>query len=116
MDSEVAPYVRMALRKAKGSGAPKGKTSRIDLTDKVALEYYTNKKTFEGSLSLSLEDGTEPLTPVKFVGVGKKKKKRNIFLPLLNSSINALAPTLPLRISYRWNRLKKILPVIWKWL
>ncbi|MDK2788954.1 MAG: type restriction enzyme subunit [Epulopiscium sp.] len=55
---------------------PKGGTSPIDLTDKVALEYYTNKKTFEGSLSLSPQDGTVPLSPVKFVGTGEKKEQK----------------------------------------
>lgn len=54
---------------------PKGKTSRIDLTDKVALEYYTNKKTFEGSLSLSPKDDTVPLTPVKFAGTGVREEQ-----------------------------------------
>ncbi|MDI6600951.1 MAG: type I restriction endonuclease [Thermoanaerobacteraceae bacterium] len=52
---------------------PKGKASRIDLTDKVALEYYTNKKTFEGSFSLSPKGDTKPLTPAKFAGTGVKE-------------------------------------------
>ncbi|SHF14922.1 type I restriction enzyme, R subunit [Desulforamulus putei DSM 12395] len=55
---------------------PKSKTSRIDLTDKVALEYYTNKKTFEGSLSLCPKDNTIPLTPVRFVGNGKTEEQK----------------------------------------
>lgn len=55
---------------------PKGKTSRINLTDKVALEYYANKKTFEGSLSLSPKDDTVPLTPVKFAGTGVKEEEK----------------------------------------
>lgn len=55
---------------------PKKGTSPIDLTDKVVLEYYTNKKTFEGSLSLSPQDDTMPLSPARFVGTGEKKKPK----------------------------------------
>lgn len=54
---------------------PKGKTSRIDLTDKVALEYYTNKKTFEGSLSLSPEDETVLVTPTKYADAAVKEER-----------------------------------------
>lgn len=55
---------------------PKGGNSPIDLTDKVALEYYTNKKTFEGSLSLTPRDTTEAkLSPGIFVGTGSGTKE-----------------------------------------
>lgn len=55
---------------------PKGSYSTIDLTDKVALEYYTNKKTFEGSLSLSPQDANTPLTPTRFAGTGERKEQK----------------------------------------
>lgn len=55
---------------------PKGSHSTIDLTDKVALEYYTNKKTFEGSLSLSPQDANTPLTPTRFAGTGERKEQK----------------------------------------
>lgn len=53
---------------------PKGKATRIDLTDKVALEYYANRKTFEGSLSLSPGDETVPVTPTKYVSTAVKEE------------------------------------------
>jgi len=55
---------------------PKGSHSPIDLTGKVALEYYTNKKTFEGSLSLSPEDANTPLAPARFSGTGERKEQK----------------------------------------
>lgn len=62
-------YLTYLIRKL-----PKGKTTTINLTDEVALEYYTNKKTFEGNLSLKVSDGTVPLTPTQFAGTGKKEE------------------------------------------
>lgn len=48
----------------------------INIFDEVALEYYKNEKIFEGNLSLQPEGETEPLTPVKYVGTGKKKDEK----------------------------------------
>ena len=47
---------------------PKGKGSTVHLSDEIALEYYVNKKTFEGSASLSSDDENVPVTPVRFAG------------------------------------------------
>ncbi|MDI3534516.1 MAG: type restriction enzyme subunit [Thermosediminibacterales bacterium] len=63
-------YLTYLLRKL-----PKSKASRVNLTDKVALEYYTNKKTFEGSLSLAPNEEVVPLTPAKFAGTGVKEEQ-----------------------------------------
>lgn len=63
-------YLTYLLRKL-----PKSKASRVNLTDKVALEYYTNKKTFEGSLSLAPNEEAVPLTPAKFAGTGVKEEQ-----------------------------------------
>ena len=52
---------------------PKGKGSTIHLADEVALEYYTIKKTFDGSISLTPEDGNTPVTPVRFAGTVVKE-------------------------------------------
>jgi type I restriction enzyme R subunit len=40
----------------------------------VALEYYSNKKTFEGNLSLKIADEIVPLTPTQFAGRGEKER------------------------------------------
>jgi type I restriction enzyme R subunit len=54
---------------------PKEKGSTVHLADEIALEYYTTKKTFEGSISLTPEDENVPLTPVKFAGTGVKEEQ-----------------------------------------
>jgi type I restriction enzyme R subunit len=54
---------------------PKEKGSTIHLADEVALEYYTVKKTFEGSISLTPDDENVPVTPVKFAGTGVKEEQ-----------------------------------------
>ena len=52
---------------------PKGKGSTIHLADEVALEYYTIKKTFDGSISLTPGGGNTPVTPVRFAGTVVKE-------------------------------------------
>lgn len=52
---------------------PRGKGSTVHLSDEIALEYYTNKKTFEGSISLTSDDENVPITPVKFAGAETKE-------------------------------------------
>ncbi|MFS8541539.1 MAG: hypothetical protein LOD89_05560, partial [Tissierellales bacterium] len=54
---------------------PKEKGSTIHLADEVALEYYTIKKTFDGSISLTPEDGNTPVTPVRFAGTVVKEEQ-----------------------------------------
>ncbi|XOQ45321.1 MAG: Type I site-specific restriction-modification system, R (restriction) subunit and related helicases [Clostridium sp.] len=54
---------------------PKKKGSNVHLADEIALEYYTTKKTFEGSISLSSDDENVPVTPVKFAGTGVKEEQ-----------------------------------------
>jgi len=51
------------------------KAGSIDLTDKVALEYYTTKKTFAGNLSLSPGGNDAPLPPPRFAGSGVKEEQ-----------------------------------------
>jgi type I restriction enzyme, R subunit len=53
---------------------PKGKGSTVHLADEIALEYYTTRKTFEGSISLTADDEV-PVTPVKFAGTGVKEEQ-----------------------------------------
>jgi type I restriction enzyme, R subunit len=54
---------------------PREKGSTVYLADEIALEYYTAKKTFEGSISLTPEDENVPVTPVKFAGTGVKEEQ-----------------------------------------
>jgi type I restriction enzyme R subunit len=54
---------------------PKEKGSTVHLADEIALEYYTTKKTFEGSISLTPDDENVPVTPVKFAGTGVKEEQ-----------------------------------------
>lgn len=61
-------YLSFLLRKL-----PKGKSGgSIDLADDIALEFYTNKKTFDGSVSLTPDAENPPLIPTKFTGGGQK--------------------------------------------
>ncbi len=53
---------------------PKGKGSTVHLADEIALEYYTTRKTFEGSISLTADDEVS-VTPVKFAGTGVKEEQ-----------------------------------------
>lgn len=54
---------------------PKEKGSTIHLADEIALEYYSIKKTFEGSITLTSDDENVPVTPVKFAGTGVKEEQ-----------------------------------------
>ncbi|TZE82096.1 type I restriction endonuclease subunit R [Calorimonas adulescens] len=54
---------------------PKEKGSTVHLADEIALEYYTTKKTFEGSISLTPDDENVPVIPVKFAGTGVKEEQ-----------------------------------------
>ncbi|MGF7430720.1 type I restriction endonuclease [Thermoanaerobacterium thermosaccharolyticum] len=54
---------------------PKEKGSTVHLADEIALEYYTTKKTFEGSISLTPDDENVPVTPVKFAGTVVKEEQ-----------------------------------------
>lgn len=54
---------------------PREKGSTVHLADEIALEYYTTKKTFEGSISLTPDDENVPVTPVKFAGTGVKEEQ-----------------------------------------
>lgn len=62
-------YLTYLIRKL-----PRGKVPTVNLSDEVALEYYSNKKTFEGNLSLKIADEIVPLTPTQFAGGGKKER------------------------------------------
>jgi type I restriction enzyme R subunit len=55
---------------------PKRINEKVDLLDEVALEYYTNKKIFEGSLSLDPGADCKPLTPAQYAGSGKKEDEK----------------------------------------
>lgn len=61
-------YITYLLRKL-----PKDKSSAVNLTDEIALEYYTTKKTFDGSISLPSGEQSSPLPPAKYSG-GKSKE------------------------------------------
>ena len=53
---------------------PKGSTERVDVDDKVLLEYYRLEKDFEGSIDLApTEEGFRPITGE----AGRKDKKKN---------------------------------------
>lgn len=51
---------------------PKEKGSTLHLADEIALEYYTAKKTFDGSVPLSSDTENVPVTPARFAGTGIK--------------------------------------------
>ncbi len=55
---------------------PKEKGSTVHLADEIALEYYTIKKTFEGSVSLTPDDGNIPVVPVRFAGTLAKEEQK----------------------------------------
>lgn len=55
---------------------PREKGSSIHLADEVALEYYTIKKTFEGSVSLTPDYENVPVAPVKFAGTTIKEEQK----------------------------------------
>jgi len=63
---------------------PKEKGSTIHLADEIALEYYTTKKTFEGSISLTPDDGNVPITPVMFAGTGAKEDKKEYLSSIID--------------------------------
>jgi len=64
-------YLTYLLRKL-----PKEKGSTIHLADEIALEYYTIKKTFEGSISLTPDDENIPVTPVRFAGTAVREEEK----------------------------------------
>ena len=55
---------------------PKEKGSTVHLADEIALEYYTVKKTFEGSISLTPDDENVPVAPVRFAGAGAREEEK----------------------------------------
>ncbi|HHU63962.1 MAG TPA: type I restriction endonuclease subunit R [Clostridiales bacterium] len=55
---------------------PKEKGSTVHLADEIALEYYTVKKTFEGSISLTPDDENVPVAPVRFAGAGVREEEK----------------------------------------
>lgn len=58
---------------------PKAPTESIDLSDEVSLDYYTNKKIFDGDLSLESDGDIPPLTPTQYAGgVGKEDEKEEL--------------------------------------
>lgn len=56
-------YLNYLLKKL-----PKGKGLTVHLSDEIALEYYVNKKTFEGNASIRYDDDNVSVTPVRFAG------------------------------------------------
>ena len=79
-------YLTYLLRKLQ-----KGKSTSVNLADDVALEYYTNKKVFEGSVALYADSENISLTPVQFAGEGSKeadKEKLSSIIERLNERFN----------------------------
>jgi type I restriction enzyme R subunit len=79
-------YLTYLLRKL-----PKGKSTAVNLADDVALEFYSNKKVFEGSVSLTPDTDNVPLTPTQFAGGGGKeaeKEKLSTIIERLNDRFN----------------------------
>ena len=66
---------------------PKDKSSAVNLTDEIALEYYTTKKTFDGSVSLQPGEPSTPLPPVKYSG-GKAKDENADYLSTIIEKLN----------------------------
>ena len=64
-------YLSFLLKKL-----PKGTSETVDLSDEVSLDYYVNKKIFDGSLSLGQDDPGVPLTPTQYAGSGKKEEEK----------------------------------------
>lgn len=63
-------YLTFLLKKL-----PRDKNGAVNLADEIALEFYTNKKTFEGSVSLTKDTENVPVAPVKYAGGGIKEKE-----------------------------------------
>jgi type I restriction enzyme R subunit len=79
-------YLSYLLRKL-----PKGKSSSVNLTDDVALEYYANRKVFEGGVALTPDVDNVPLTPTQFSGGGGKeteKERLSTLIERLNERFN----------------------------
>ena len=55
---------------------PRNKGAMVDLSDEIALEYYTIKKTFEGSASLTPEYENVPVTPTRFAGEAVREEQK----------------------------------------
>jgi len=64
-------YLSFMLKKL-----PRGIVESLDLTDEVALDYYTNKKIFDGDLSLDPGVDNPPLPPTKHAGEGRKEDEK----------------------------------------
>mgnify|MGYP001108984271 CR=1 FL=1 len=62
-------YLSLLIKKL-----PKGVGGTVDLSDEISLDYYVNKKIYEGSLSFGDENVREPLTPVQYAGSGKAEE------------------------------------------
>lgn len=75
-------YITYLLRKL-----PKDKSSAVNLTDEIALEYYTTKKTFDGSISLIPGEQSTPLPPVKYSG-GKAQDESADYLSTIIEKLN----------------------------
>jgi type I restriction enzyme R subunit len=76
-------YLVFLLRKL-----PKDNNSSVNLADEIALEFYKNKITFEGDISLLPGEGGEPLTPVKFSGTGRDEEHAE-YLSTIIEKLNA---------------------------
>ncbi|MEG0671716.1 type I restriction endonuclease [Clostridium sp.] len=89
---QIGPFADVALHKAYIyltfllKKLPKGKNDKFTLSDEVALEYYKNTKTFEGSISLSKNGGAE-LDPMSF-GKGSPKEDEKDVLSNIIDKIN----------------------------
>ncbi|AEE92345.1 putative type I restriction-modification system (HsdR) [Tepidanaerobacter acetatoxydans Re1] len=72
-------YLLKKLRKEKGS--------TIHLADEIALEYYTTKKTFEGSISLGGNYENVPVSPPRYGG-GKVRENQKEYLSSIIERLN----------------------------
>ena len=75
-------YLTYLLRKL-----PKEKGSTIHLADEIAMEYYTAKKTFEGSISLGGNYENVPVSPPRYGG-GKVRENQKEYLSSIIERLN----------------------------
>lgn len=75
-------YLTFLLKKL-----PKGKKDKFKLSDEVALEYYKNTKTFEGSISL-IKEGQVDLEPTSFGKSSGKKDEEKEKLSTIIERVN----------------------------
>lgn len=66
-------YLNYLLKKL-----PKNVSEGIYLADDVALEYYRNEKVFEGSISLTVQGGSELKPTSHGKGIGKEEEKEKL--------------------------------------